>query len=92
MGGSAVSPELRERIGASFSGVKSRVSSLYGLTEAGGVLAAGSGIDVTNRPGCVGRALPVVELRITNPARREKGRSRPGRPPPTGATSATLSA
>jgi long-chain acyl-CoA synthetase len=67
MGGSAVSPELRERVAAAFPGVKSRVSSLYGLTEAGGVLAAGSGRDVAGRPGCVGRALPVVELRIARP-------------------------
>jgi long-chain acyl-CoA synthetase len=47
--------------------VKNRVGSLYGLTEAGGVLAAGSGGDVAGRPGCVGRALPVVELRIASP-------------------------
>ncbi|MGH3437534.1 MAG: class I adenylate-forming enzyme family protein, partial [Sciscionella sp.] len=50
MGGAAVSGELRGRIAAAFTGVKSRVSSLYGLTEAGGVLAAGSGKDVTDRP------------------------------------------
>jgi steroid-24-oyl-CoA synthetase len=67
MGGAAVSPELRARVSAAFPGVKSRVSSLYGLTEAGGVLAAGSGTDVAGRPGCVGRALPVVELRIARP-------------------------
>jgi long-chain acyl-CoA synthetase len=66
MGGAAVSPELRERVAAAFPGMraKNRVGSLYGLTEAGGVLAAGSGRDVAGRPGCVGRALPVVELRI----------------------------
>lgn len=67
MGGSAVSPELRERVAAAFPAVKSRVGSLYGLTEAGGVLAAGSGKDVAGRPSCVGRALPVVELRVANP-------------------------
>jgi long-chain acyl-CoA synthetase len=67
MGGSAVSPELRDRVATAFPGVKSRVGSLYGLTEAGGVLAAGSGKDVAGRPGCVGRALPVVELRIAHP-------------------------
>lgn len=64
MGGSAISPELRARVAASFTGVKARVGSLYGLTEAGGVLAAGSGADITSRPGAVGRALPVVELAI----------------------------
>jgi long-chain acyl-CoA synthetase len=67
MGGAPISQDLRDRIAASFSGVKSRAGSLYGLTEAGGVLAAGSGRDVSGRPGCVGRALPVVELRITTP-------------------------
>ena len=67
MGGAAVSPELRQRVAASFPGVKSGAGSLYGLTEAGGVLAAGSGPDLDHRPGCVGRALPVVELRIARP-------------------------
>jgi long-chain acyl-CoA synthetase len=64
MGGAAVSPELRQRVAASFPGVRSGVGSLYGLTEAGGVLAAGAGPELDVRPGCVGRALPVVELRI----------------------------
>ena len=64
MGGAAVSPELRQRVAASVPGVRSGAGSLYGLTEAGGVLAAGSGRDLDDRPGCVGRALPVVELRI----------------------------
>jgi long-chain acyl-CoA synthetase len=67
MGGAAVSPELRHRVATSFPGVKSGAGSLYGLTEAGGVLAAGSGPDLDGRPGCVGRALPVVELRIAGP-------------------------
>ncbi len=62
MGGSAISPELRTQVAAAFTGVKARVGSLYGLTEAGGVLAAGSGADITSRPGAVGKALPVVEL------------------------------
>ncbi|SDH51307.1 class I adenylate-forming enzyme family protein [Pseudonocardia oroxyli] len=64
MGGAAISPQLRERVGSRFSGVRSRVGSLYGLTEAGGILAAGSGRELSARPGAVGRALPVVELRI----------------------------
>jgi len=67
MGGAAISPELRERVTGAFTGVKARVGSLYGLTEAGGVLAAGSGPDITSRPGAVGRALPVVELAIQDP-------------------------
>jgi long-chain acyl-CoA synthetase len=64
MGGAAVSAELRARVSEQFTGVKTRVGSLYGLTEAGGVLAAGSGADISARPGAVGRALPVVELAI----------------------------
>lgn len=67
MGGSAISPELRAQVSERFTGVRSRVGSLYGLTEAGGVLAAGSGTDITSRPGAVGKGLPVVELMIRNP-------------------------
>ena len=64
IGGSAVSPELRARIRDAFPQIKQRVGSLYGLTEAGGVLAAGSGRDLDGRPGCVGRPLPVVDVAI----------------------------
>jgi long-chain acyl-CoA synthetase len=67
MGGAAVSPEVRDKIGAAFPAIRKRVGSLYGLTEAGGVLAAGSGSDVEGRPQCVGRPLPVVEVRIADP-------------------------
>ena len=84
MGGAAVSAELRERVAAAFTGVKSRVSSLYGLTEAGGVLAAGSGTDISSRPGCVGRALPVVELRIHQPDSDGVGEIRARTPTATG--------
>ena len=84
MGGAAVSPELRERVAAAFTGVKSGVSSLYGLTEAGGVLAAGSGRDISSRPGCVGRALPVVELRIRDPDRDGVGEIQARTPTATG--------
>ena len=59
MGGAAVSPELRQRVAASFPGVRAGAGSLYGLTEAGGVLAAGSGRDLDvpaglRRPGAAG--------------------------------------
>jgi long-chain acyl-CoA synthetase len=67
MGGAAIPSELREKIKAAFPATRQRVGSLYGHTEAGGVLAAGSGVELDGRPGCVGRALPVVELRIDNP-------------------------
>lgn len=64
MGGAAVTPELRAKIQAAFPHIKRRVNSLYGLTEAGGVLAAAAGAELQGRPGCVGRPLPVVEIRI----------------------------
>jgi len=67
MGGAAVSPELRAKLQRAFPATKKRVGSLYGLTEAGGVLAAGSADDLEGRPGCVGKPLPVVEIAIRNP-------------------------
>lgn len=67
MGGAAITQELRDKIAAAFPATAKRVGSLYGCTEAGGVLAAGSGRDTDGKPGCVGRALPVVELRIDKP-------------------------
>jgi long-chain acyl-CoA synthetase len=66
MGGAAIPAELRDKLRAAFPGVKKSVGSLYGLTEAGGVLAAGSAQDIEGRPGCVGKPLPVVEIRIAN--------------------------
>ncbi len=68
MGGASVSSELREKVRESFTNVRGGGGSLYGLTEAGGVLAAGSGTDIAERPGCVGRPLPVVEIKIKNPS------------------------
>ncbi len=64
--------------------MKSGVSSLYGLTEAGGVLAAGSGRDISSLAGCVGRALPVVELRIRDPDRDGVGEIQARTPTATG--------
>ncbi|MDM0032425.1 class I adenylate-forming enzyme family protein [Variovorax sp. J22P271] len=67
MGGAAISPELRQKVQRAFPGVKKSVGSLFGSTEAGGVLAAGSADDLQGRSGCVGKPLPVVELRIRHP-------------------------
>ncbi|PBC51823.1 class I adenylate-forming enzyme family protein [Rhodococcus sp. ACPA1] len=64
LGGSAVPPELRERISAAFPSVKQKIGSLYGLTETGGLLAAGSGKEIVGYPARVGRPLPVVEVKI----------------------------
>lgn len=67
MGGAAIPHELRALVQQKFPNSVRRVGSMYGLTEAGGVLAAGSGDEVEGRPGCVGRPLPSVEMRIANP-------------------------
>ncbi|MGF9664198.1 class I adenylate-forming enzyme family protein [Arthrobacter crystallopoietes] len=67
LGGSAVPDELRERISEAFPNVQKRIGSLYGLTETGGLLAAGSGREITGHPGRVGKPLPVIEVKIANP-------------------------
>lgn len=67
MGGAAISPDLRAKVQRAFPGVQKSVGSLYGCTEAGGILAGGSADDLRDRPGCVGKPLPVVELRIADP-------------------------
>jgi acyl-CoA synthetase (AMP-forming)/AMP-acid ligase II len=64
LGGSPVAPELVTRIKARFPNVERGVSQVYGLSEGGGTLTAASGRDLVERPGTVGRALPLVELRI----------------------------
>ncbi|MGT2434035.1 class I adenylate-forming enzyme family protein (plasmid) [Cupriavidus basilensis] len=66
MGGAAIPPALRDEVRAAFPKTSRRVGSLYGLTEAGGVLAAGSGADLEGRPGCVGKPLPTVEIVLRN--------------------------
>jgi len=67
MGGAAIPPALRDQVRRAFPSVRKSVGSLYGCTEAGGVIAAGSADDLQNRPGCVGRPLPVVEIKIAKP-------------------------
>jgi long-chain acyl-CoA synthetase len=67
MGGANVSRELREKVRVAFPGVRGGGGTLYGLTEVGGVIAAGAGSEIEQRPGCVGRPLPVVEVRIKHP-------------------------
>lgn len=66
MGGAPIPAELRGEIARAFPNSRQRVGSMYGLTETG-VVAAGAGSDIEGRPGCVGRPLPVAEIRIANP-------------------------
>jgi len=67
MGGAPIPHELREQVGKAFPRSRKRVGAMYGLTEVGGVLATGSGDDIQGRPGCVGRPLATVEIRLANP-------------------------
>jgi long-chain acyl-CoA synthetase len=67
LGGAPVSAELRARVRAAFPGVKRGAGVSYGLTEAGGVVAAGIGAAVDARPGSVGRPTPLVDVRIGAP-------------------------
>ncbi|MFB9073440.1 class I adenylate-forming enzyme family protein [Citricoccus parietis] len=73
LGGAAVPDELRQRIAEVFPSVKKRIGSLYGLTETGGPLAAGSGGEITGHPSRVGKPLPVTEVRIANPDETGEG-------------------
>ncbi len=67
MGGSPVAPELVARARAAFPQARKGVGTAYGLSESGGVLTTGTGDDYAARPHSVGKALPVVELRIAGP-------------------------
>ena len=67
LGGSPVTSELSDRLRAAFSAVRRGVSTIYGMTEAGGTVAAASGALMAEHPQTAGRPLPVVEMRIGEP-------------------------
>ena len=67
LGGSPVTPELSDRLRAAFPAVRRGVSTIYGMTEAGGTVAAASGALMAEHPHTAGRPLPVVEMRIGDP-------------------------
>jgi long-chain acyl-CoA synthetase len=67
LGGSVVSSSLRERVAASFPKAVHGASQVYGLSEAGGVLASGAPKDLATHTGSVGRVVPVAEIRIDEP-------------------------
>ncbi|MBX7430515.1 acyl--CoA ligase [Mycobacterium sp. Y57] len=66
LGGSPVSEDLLERIGAALPNARRRVGQTYGLTEAGGVVSTGVGADIESHPGCSGQLAPVVEVRVVD--------------------------
>jgi long-chain acyl-CoA synthetase len=68
MGGSTVPAGLLQRVADAFPSTSRRVGQSYGLSEAGGVLSTGVAKDLDGRPpGCVGRIVPVAEIRIHEP-------------------------
>ena len=63
-GGSSVPDELARRAAAAFPNMAKGMSSVYGLTEAGGTVTAASGASMAEHPSTIGRPLPVVEVRL----------------------------
>ncbi len=75
-GGSPSAEELQRKVRETFPNVRS-ASNAYGLTESSSVATVLTGQDVLERPGSVGRPMPVVDVRIDDGA---------GGAAPTGAT------
>jgi len=67
MGGAPVQPALVERLRAAFPNAKRGMSTIYGMTETGGTVAAASGMTMAEHPTTAGAPLPVVDLRIDAP-------------------------
>ncbi|KXX55425.1 MULTISPECIES: class I adenylate-forming enzyme family protein [Rhodococcus] len=68
LGGSASTPAFRRTVQERFPNLKGGgAGSLYGLTEAGGLLAMGTSLEISERPDCVGKLLPPIEVTIENP-------------------------
>ncbi|HEY1968573.1 MAG TPA: class I adenylate-forming enzyme family protein [Pseudonocardia sp.] len=64
MGGAPVQPELVRRLRTVFPNAARGMSTIYGMTETGGTVAAASGVTMAEHPTTAGAPLPVVELRI----------------------------
>ncbi len=68
MGGGVVPPGLLDRVAQAFPTASRGVGQSYGLSEAGGVLSTGVAKDLSDRgPECVGRIVPVAEIKIDQP-------------------------
>jgi long-chain acyl-CoA synthetase len=74
LGGSTVGDALLSRVRNAFPGTARGVGQTYGLTEAGGVVSTGVGRQITEHPGSSGQLVPVVEIRIEDPAPDGNGR------------------
>ena len=67
LAGSPVPPELCKRLQEAFPTAAAAIGTGYGLTESGGTVTAGAGEEIVGQPGCVGRPMRTVELRIDHP-------------------------
>jgi long-chain acyl-CoA synthetase len=67
MGGAPVPPELMARLREAFPNARRGMSTIYGMTETGGTVAAASGATMAEHPTTAGAPLPVVDLRIDHP-------------------------
>ena len=76
-GGSPSAGELQRRVQETFPNVRT-LGNAYGLTESSSVATVISGQDFLDRPTSVGRAMPVVELKIVGPDGEEMPNGQPG--------------
>ncbi len=67
MGGAPVPPHVLARMRELFPNARKGLSTIYGMTEAGGTLTSASGALMAAHPLTAGRAHSAVELRIDHP-------------------------
>lgn len=67
LGGAPVPPEIVARLRAAFPNAQKGVSTIYGMTELGGTVAAASGKLMATHPGTSGAPQRLVDMRIANP-------------------------
>jgi long-chain acyl-CoA synthetase len=67
LGGAPVPPDLIGRLGEAFPNARRGVSTVYGMTEAGGTVAAAGGKLMAEHPGTSGRPGDMVDMRIADP-------------------------
>ncbi|MCL4422307.1 MAG: acyl--CoA ligase [Actinobacteria bacterium] len=69
-GGSPAAPELQRKVTETFVNLAT-MGNAYGLTESSSVATVNSGARYLERPESVGRPLPVVDVKVVNPAGEE---------------------
>lgn len=67
IGAAPVSTDMLDRIRKFIPALKSKVSTGYGLTEAGGAMTVATGKTAAQNPGSSGAPLPGVEIKIAEP-------------------------